>query len=101
MIKFINRETPFNFGFKNQCIVAILLGGILALVLIFLEPFDTNAFEAENKHLIFTGFGIVFSTFYLVNSRMEITWIIFGLIAKSHFLKVTWGEKILFCVQFN
>ncbi len=74
MIKFFNRKVPFNLGLKNQIIIAILLGSILALVLIFLEPFDTDGFEADNKHLIFAGFGIVFSTFYLVNSRVEILW---------------------------
>ncbi|MGD1945553.1 MAG: LytR/AlgR family response regulator transcription factor [Croceivirga sp.] len=74
MIKFLHKKIPFIVDFKNQCIVAVLLGCFLALVMIFLEPFDTDGFEADNKYLIFAGFGIVFSIFYVVNSRMEVLW---------------------------
>ena len=74
MIKLLNKQIPFNFGLKNQLVIALALGCILALILIFLGPFGTYEFQADYKQLIFAGFGIVFSIFYLLNSRMETLW---------------------------
>ncbi|MEM9076956.1 MAG: LytTR family DNA-binding domain-containing protein [Bacteroidota bacterium] len=74
MIKFLNKTIPFNFSFKNQLVIAIVLGCLLALVMIFLGPFDTDRFQSSYKYLILGGFGVFLSVFYLVNSRFETWW---------------------------
>ncbi len=74
MTNFLLKEIPFTSNLEYQVLISVILGSLLAVVLIFLEPFDINGFEADNKHLIFVGFGILFSIFYLVNSRIEIFW---------------------------
>ncbi len=74
MTSFLLKEIAFTSSFKYQVMISVILGLLLALIMIFLEPFGTYDFKADNKHLIFAGFGIVFSIFYLVSSRMEVWW---------------------------
>ncbi|WP_299533549.1 LytTR family transcriptional regulator DNA-binding domain-containing protein [Ulvibacterium sp.] len=74
MLTFLNKKIPFNFGFTNQLVIALVLGCILALIMIFLGPFDTDRFQSSYKHLILGGFGVLLSIFYLVNSRIETWW---------------------------
>ncbi|NKI30396.1 LytTR family transcriptional regulator DNA-binding domain-containing protein [Croceivirga thetidis] len=74
MIKLLNKHIPFNFRVKNQLVIAFVLGCLLSLIMIFLGPFGTYDFQSSYKHLILAGFGIVFSIFYLVNSRIESLW---------------------------
>lgn len=72
--KILNKKIPFNVGLKNHLIIAIVLGCLLALVMIFLGPFDTDRFQSSYKHLILGGFGVLLSVFYLVNSKFETWW---------------------------
>ncbi|MEO0572703.1 MAG: LytTR family DNA-binding domain-containing protein [Bacteroidota bacterium] len=74
MIKLLHNQIPFNSSLKNQFVIAIILGLLLALILIFLEPFDTYRFESNQKNVIFCGFGILFSLLYLMNARIETWW---------------------------
>ncbi|MEM8507342.1 MAG: LytTR family DNA-binding domain-containing protein [Bacteroidota bacterium] len=85
MVKFLNKAIPFNVSFKNQLVIALILGCLLALIMIFLGPFNTYGFQSSNKHLILGGFGVVLSIFYLVNSRVETWW--------YHHLNTRWTVK--------
>lgn len=72
--KILNKRIPFNTGLKNQLIIALVLGSLLALIMIFLGPFDTDRFQSSYKYLILAGFGVLLSLSYLVNSRFETWW---------------------------
>ncbi|PIB31327.1 hypothetical protein BFP77_01805 [Maribacter sp. 4U21] len=74
MVKLLNKQIPFISGIKNQLITAITLGFLLALIMVFLEPFDTYRFESNHKNLILGGFGILFSILYVINARLETSW---------------------------
>ena len=71
MIKLLSKKIPFNFNYKNQRVIALVLGCILALIMIFLGPFDTDRFQSNYKRLILGGFGFVFSICYFIYSRVE------------------------------
>ena len=71
---FFNKQIPYNFNFKKQFLIGSMLGGIVTFIMIFLQPFDTYSFESNNKHLIFSGFGLLLSVIYLCCSRMENLW---------------------------
>lgn len=53
--------------------------------MVFLEPFGTYQFESNNKYLIFSGFGFLFSISYLLNTRIENLW--------YNYLNKKWGIK--------
>ncbi|NAS13008.1 LytTR family DNA-binding domain-containing protein [Poritiphilus flavus] len=74
MISFLHKQISFNSRFKNQLAIALILGGILALIMIFLGPFDTDRFQSNYKNLILGGFGVLFSIFYVINARLESWW---------------------------
>ncbi|WP_422859137.1 LytTR family transcriptional regulator DNA-binding domain-containing protein [Flagellimonas sp. S174] len=74
MIKFLDKAIPFNSSYKNQLLIALVLGCILALIMIFLGPFDTDRFESSYKYPILAGFGVLLSLFYLIHSRLETWW---------------------------
>ncbi|TLF45293.1 LytR/AlgR family response regulator transcription factor [Maribacter aurantiacus] len=74
MIKILNKQLYFSSKLKSQIGIAIILGFILALVMVLLKPFDTNGFDHSHKNLILSGFGLLFSIFYLISSRLENLW---------------------------
>ncbi|WP_276388945.1 LytTR family transcriptional regulator DNA-binding domain-containing protein [Eudoraea chungangensis] len=76
MKEFVNKKIPFNHDFKSQAIIAALLGCILASIMIFLRPFDTDGFDSEFRNLTLSGFGFLFSLAYLINARLERRWYI-------------------------
>ena len=47
------------------------MGFILAFIIIFLEPFDTNNYESNYRNLILSGFGILFFFTFLIHSTFE------------------------------
>jgi len=55
-------------------LISVVLGLIVAFIMVFLEPFGTFQFESNNKNLIFSGFGFLFSISYLINTRIENLW---------------------------
>ncbi|MEM8764142.1 MAG: LytTR family DNA-binding domain-containing protein [Bacteroidota bacterium] len=74
MLDFLHKPIPFNTSVRNQLVIALILGGVLALIMIFLGPFDTDRFESNYKFSILGGFGVVFSIFYLLTGRLENLW---------------------------
>lgn len=77
MKEFLSKKIPFSHGFKNQSLIAVLLGCILASIMIFLKPFDTDEFDSEFRNLILGGFGFLFSLIYLINGRLESRWYLY------------------------
>lgn len=56
---------------RKNGIIGGLLGMFLAVLIIFLEPFDTNQFQSDYKLLLLSGFGAVFALAYMVYSMAE------------------------------
>lgn len=74
MLKFIFKQIPYNYSFKNQIIIGAFLGGIVTFIMIFLQPFGIYRFESNHKNLIFFGFGLLLFIIYLIWSRIENLW---------------------------
>lgn len=74
MLEFLSKKIPYTHNFRKQLLIAIILGLILAFIMIFLRPFDTNQFESNHRYLILSGFGVLLSILYLINVRVEILW---------------------------
>ncbi|MEL7268160.1 MAG: LytTR family transcriptional regulator DNA-binding domain-containing protein [Bacteroidota bacterium] len=74
MLDFLKKSIPFTALLKDQLKIALLLGTLLALILIFLGPFDTDRFQSDYKNWVFVGFGLLFSVFYLLTGRLENIW---------------------------
>ena len=61
------------------------LGGILAFIIIVLEPFDTNQFESNYRYLLLAGFGVILTIIYITHSALE-KWYF-------HVFNVAWSRK--------
>jgi hypothetical protein len=46
----------------------------LSFIIIFLEPFDTNAFESNNKTILLLGYGVLVFVFFIIQSTIENIW---------------------------
>ena len=55
-------------------LVAFLLGTFLSMLIIFLEPFDTNKYESNNRIISLLGFGALLSCVFLIQSIIENNW---------------------------
>ncbi|WP_412984681.1 LytTR family DNA-binding domain-containing protein [Pontimicrobium sp. IMCC45349] len=68
---FLNKQIPFIASLKDKLLVGFILGCILAFIIIFLQPFDTNNYESNYKNLILSGFGILFFSTFFIQSSLE------------------------------
>ena len=74
MLAFLSRKIPYTTSFTKQLLIAAILGVLLAFIMIFLRPFDTDQFESNHRDLILFGFGVLLSIVYLINVKMENLW---------------------------
>ena len=52
----------------------LLLGLFLSMLIIFLEPFDTNQYESNNRIISLLGFGAILSCTFIIQSIIENSW---------------------------
>jgi hypothetical protein len=71
MFEFLHRRIPYTYNYRNQILIALILGFLVAFIMIFLGPFDTDRFESDHKYLILSGFGFLFSILYFIYARIE------------------------------
>jgi hypothetical protein len=50
------------------------MGFFLSFIIIFLEPFNTNDFESNNKTILLLGYGVLLFIFFLIQSIIENIW---------------------------
>ncbi|MFK8039281.1 MAG: LytTR family DNA-binding domain-containing protein [Crocinitomicaceae bacterium] len=55
-------------------LVAFLLGLFLSMLIIFLEPFNTNEYESDNRTVSLLGFGVLLSAVFFIQSIIENYW---------------------------
>ena len=54
---FLKRTIAYLEDWKKNALVGFILGAIVATIIIFLEPFDSDAYEAPYKVLRLSGYG--------------------------------------------
>tara|TARA_B100001245_G_scaffold236559_1_gene228304 strand:- start:13217 stop:14122 length:906 start_codon:yes stop_codon:yes gene_type:complete len=69
--RWLNKQIPFSYTIKSRLKIGMCLGGILAFIIIVLEPFDTNQFESNYRYLLLSGFGVILSILYIIHSALE------------------------------
>ena len=70
-LTFFKKQIPFISSLKKRILVGAILGFLLAFIIIFLEPFDTNNYESNYKTLSLSGFGLLFFIVFLIHSKIE------------------------------
>lgn len=74
LLNFIYKQIHFTSSLRKRVITGLTLGIFLSFLIIFLEPFDTNQFQAEYRILLLSGFGVTFFISYLIYSSLENNW---------------------------
>ncbi|PZD77113.1 LytTR family DNA-binding domain-containing protein [Mesonia sp. K7] len=74
LVDFFHKQIPFVASFQKKVLVGFIIGAVLAFVILFLEPFNTNEYEANHRTLLLLGFGAVWFLVYLVYSSLENIW---------------------------
>ncbi len=70
----LNRVISFTHPWSKTGIIALTLGGVLALVLVLLQPFDTYSMEMEYKGLRLSVYGLIVAVMVLLIHPLENFW---------------------------
>lgn len=74
ILELLSKQIPYNYSIRKQFLIGAILGILVAFIMIFLQPFDTNRFESNHKYLILSGFGLLQILLYFFSTRMENFW---------------------------
>lgn len=70
----LNRSIAFTPSWKYTLIIALVLGGLVSFILIFLQPFDTYQHDAPDKNLILGGYSLCIAFPVLLIHIPELLW---------------------------
>lgn len=70
----LKKQIHFVASIKRKVLIGLILGLYLSFIIIVLQPFDTSQFEAENKAILLSGYGILIFLVFLIYSRIENIW---------------------------
>lgn len=71
---FFTKQISFISSLKKKILVSSILGLFLSIIIIFLEPFDTNEYESDSRIINLLGFGVLVFCVYLIQSILENFW---------------------------
>ena len=67
------KEYPWIFDWKYRLRMALLIGGMVAMINILLQPFDTYLSTIDYKNLKLAGYGVTISISYCIFILIEVT----------------------------
>jgi len=73
-LSFLSRQIHFTSSLKRKVLVGFILGVFLSMLIIFLEPFNTNEYESNNRIISLLGFGALLSCVFIIQSIIENFW---------------------------
>lgn len=73
-VAFLKKQLHFVASVKKQVLIGFILCAYLSFIVIVLQPFDTSQYQADNKTLLLSGFGIFLFFVYVIHSRLEKIW---------------------------
>jgi len=73
-LNFLNKQIHFTSTLKRKGFAGLLLGLFLSALIIFLEPFNTNEYESNNRIISLLGFGVILSFSFIIQSNIENFW---------------------------
>jgi hypothetical protein len=71
---FLDRQIHFTSSIKRKILVGLILGTYLNFIIVFLQPFDISQFEADNKVLLLSGYGIMAFVVFVIHNCIENHW---------------------------
>lgn len=71
---FLNKQLHFVSSVKKKIGVGFILCLFLDFIIIFLEPFGTDQFDADNRLLLLSGFGVMAFLVFVIQSSIENIW---------------------------
>jgi hypothetical protein len=73
-LRFLNKQIHFVSSFNQKVVVALILGAFLSMLILFLESFNTNEYESDNRTLLLLAFGGILSFVSIIQSSIENFW---------------------------
>lgn len=73
-MKILNKQIAFISVWNKKLIAALILGAFLSMLIIFLEPFNTNEYESNYRTLSLLGFGAILALTFFIQSSLENQW---------------------------
>ena len=70
----LQRQIHFVASTRKKVLIGLILCVYLSFIIIVLEPFDTDQFEADFRFLLLSGYGILVGIIYVIQSAMENIW---------------------------
>ena len=70
-MNFLYKQIHFVASIRSNVIIGLVLGLYLSFIIIFLEPFDTSQFEADNRLVLLWGYGILTFLVFVIHCRVE------------------------------
>jgi len=95
-LNFLQRQIHFVASTKRKVLIGFILCVYLNFIIIALEPFNTDQFEADYRFLILSGFGIMIFCIYIIHSSIEN--ILYFKMGKVWMVSYEIFTTIIFCV---
>ena len=70
----LKKQIHFVASIKRKILIGFILCIYLNFIIIALQPFGTDQFEADYRFLLLSGFGIVAFGVYVIHSSIENIW---------------------------
>jgi hypothetical protein len=70
----LKRQIHFVSSIKRKVLVGFILCLYLNFIVIFLQPFDTSQFEADNKFVLLSGYGFFTFIVFVIQGCIENIW---------------------------
>lgn len=71
---FLKKQIHFVASTKRKLLIGLILCAFLDFIIIVLEPFDTDQFEADHRFLLLSGYGIFVCIVFFIQSCIENQW---------------------------
>ncbi len=70
-MNYLKRQIHFIASIKRKVLVGFILCLYLSFIVIFLQPFDTSQFEADNKIALLSGYGVFTFVVFVIHGSIE------------------------------
>jgi hypothetical protein len=73
-LNYLKSQIYFLASATRRLLVGLFLCVYLSFIIIGLEPFDTDQFEADYRFLLLSGYGILISVVFIIYASIENSW---------------------------
>lgn len=72
LVSFLNRELPLDHSWLHISINSLLAGSLLAYIIVFLDPFDTQEYQADYRNVKLAGYALCIILPILISHRLNL-----------------------------